>query len=68
MWMSMEELAESYRDEARRLDGLIDRAKAHPNPDVLEQERRMRILRSMRKDSYDVYRHLLWLIQTDEPC
>lgn len=59
MWQTMEALAEQYRAEAVRLDELIARAKEHPNPDVFEQDRRMRILRSMRAENYGTYRNLL---------
>lgn len=66
MWQSIEALAEQYRAEAVKLDGLIARAKSQPNPDVFEQDRRMRILRSMRAENYDIYRHLLWYMSPDE--
>lgn len=63
MWQSMEELAEQYRAEAVHLDEIIARARAQPNPDVFEQDRRMRILRMMRAENYGTYRNLLEYIR-----
>lgn len=63
MWQTMEALAEQYRAEAVHLDELIERAKEHPNPDVFEQDRRMRILRSMRAENYGTFKNLLEYIQ-----
>lgn len=63
MWLTITELAEQYLAEAIHIDELIDRAKASPEPNPLDQDRRLSVLRAMRRENYEIYRHLLWLAE-----
>ena len=65
MWLSIHELADQYLAEALHLDELIDKAKASPEPNPLDQDRRLTVLRAMRRENYEIYRHLLWLSSPD---
>ena len=67
MWQTIDKLAEQYLAEAKNLDNLIDRAKNDPDPNLLEQDKRLTILRAMRRENYEIYRHLLWLAEPDRP-
>lgn len=68
MSLSIPELAKQYLAEAEHLGELIERAKRFPNPNILDQERRLTILRTMRRENYEIYRHLLWLSEPkDKP-
>lgn len=63
MWQPINKLAEQYLTEAKHLDELIDRAIQTPDPNLLEQDKRLTVLRTMRRENYEIYRHLLWLAE-----
>ena len=61
--MTLEQLATQYRDEAEAIGQRLSelRRQYGANPDN-ETEKRIALLRTMRRENLDTYRHLLWYI------
>lgn len=57
--LSLSELADQYLAEVRHLEALIQKAKLEPNPNPIEQDKRIQTLQTMLTENYQTYRYLL---------